>query len=83
MHIQDVIEVENTVSPQMLVGAPKDRPKNDWPVFRCSAPGVYTFVGDGTCDARPLAKRGELKMTRRNVYMVFIVVVAMVEFSGR
>ena len=31
---QDVMDVEKTVSPQMLVGAPKERPTNDCPVFR-------------------------------------------------
>jgi hypothetical protein len=30
----EVIEVENTVSPKALLGAPKDVPLKDWPVFR-------------------------------------------------
>ena len=38
--IQDVMEVENTVSPETLVGAPKDLPRNDWPVLRCNTPGI-------------------------------------------
>ena len=31
---QEVMEVENTVSPNTLFGAPKDFPANDCPVFR-------------------------------------------------
>ena len=38
--VQDVIEVENTVSPKTLRGAPKERPWNDWPVFRCRTAGI-------------------------------------------
>ena len=32
--VQDVIEVEKTVSPNKLTGAPKDFPAKDCPVFR-------------------------------------------------
>ena len=32
--IQEVIDVENTVSPKMLRGAPNDLPVKDWPLLR-------------------------------------------------
>jgi hypothetical protein len=38
-HLQEVIEVEKTVSPKRLRGAPKDLPVKDWPVLRCRAAG--------------------------------------------
>ncbi len=53
-HSQDVIDVENTVSPQMLRGAPKERPVNDWPVFRWSAAGSEVFEA---WEAKPRERR--------------------------
>lgn len=44
-HIHEVIDVEKTVSPKMLVGAPNDRPVNDCPVFRWRTAGGSFFRG--------------------------------------
>lgn len=38
-----MIEVEKTVSPKVLLGAPKDRPRKDWPVLRCKTAGRALF----------------------------------------
>jgi hypothetical protein len=37
--LQEVMEVENTVSPKMLFGAPNDRPLYDCPDLRCNTAG--------------------------------------------
>lgn len=61
--------MENTVSPHTLLGAPKDRPANDWPVFKCSTDGVVNDVEvNGTCVARPRDRRG-----RRIIYLASIL----------
>ena len=41
---QEVIEVEKTVSPHMLRGAPKARPLKVCPVFRCNAAGTGILI---------------------------------------
>jgi hypothetical protein len=43
IHIQDVMDVEKTVSPKMLLGAPNDRPWKDCPVLRCKTAGKDEF----------------------------------------
>lgn len=53
-YVQDVIEVENTVSPQMLRGAPKDLPEKVSPDLRCSTAGM----GIGACVAKPRKRDG-------------------------
>ena len=37
--LQDVMDVENTVSPKILFGAPNERPRYDCPVLRCKTAG--------------------------------------------
>ena len=39
VHLQEVIDVEKTVSPKTLLGAPNERPLNDCPVLRWSTAG--------------------------------------------
>lgn len=67
MNIQEVIEVEKTVSPNTLLGAPNERPWKVWPVLRCNAAGRAEGGGFVTV-ARPRAKRGRRR--RRVVNML-------------
>jgi len=39
LDIQDVMDVEKTVSPKMLLGEPNDRPWKDCPDLRCKTAG--------------------------------------------
>lgn len=41
--IQDVMDVEKTVSPNVLFGEPNDRPWKDCPVLRCKTAGKAEF----------------------------------------
>ena len=40
IHSHDVMEVEKTVSPKILRGAPNEEPVNDWPVLRWRTAGM-------------------------------------------
>ena len=51
-YAQEVIEVENTVSPNTLFGAPKDTPGKDSPVLRCR-----TALPFEACVANALERR--------------------------
>lgn len=62
----EVMDVENTVSPNMLVGAPNDRPVNDWPDLRCNTAGGSFFRGPAW-DARPLESCGTRTNWRANM----------------
>jgi hypothetical protein len=42
----EVIEVEKTVSPKMLRGAPNERPVKDWPVLRWRTAGMDVDVDE-------------------------------------
>ncbi len=66
LHSQDVIEVENTVSPKMLRGAPKERPANDWPVFRWRTAGGMV-VEDDAWLAKPRERRAIRVKLRTNI----------------
>ena len=50
----EVIDVEKTVSPHMLRGAPKARPENVCPVFKCRDAGITLFA----IVAKPRVARG-------------------------
>ena len=52
MYPHDVIEVEKTVSPYTLLGAPNDLPENFSPVLRCRM-----ALPLETWDAKPLERR--------------------------
>ena len=63
---QDVMDVEKTVSPQMLVGAPKERPTNDCPVFKWSVAGKEADV-EGAWVAKPRERRAIRVRLRANI----------------
>ena len=68
---QEVIEVEKTVSPKILFGAPNDRPANDWPVFRWRIAGNDDVTGELACVAKPRTMRAFRTRTRESI--VFFV----------
>jgi hypothetical protein len=45
-NIQEVMDVEKTVSPKILFGLPKDFPTKDCPVFRWSTAGMLVFLDE-------------------------------------
>jgi hypothetical protein len=51
----EVIAVENTVSPKMLLGAPNDCPGNDCPLLRCKTAGTADI--ELACVASPRERR--------------------------
>lgn len=57
MNLQDVIEVENTVSPYMLLVAPNERPEKDCPVFKWSTAGKDSAGVEVACVAKVRATR--------------------------
>ena len=63
-HLQEVMEVENTVSPKMLLGAPNDRPWKDWPVLRWRTAGAEVVLA---CVAYPRARRVLRMMVRASM----------------
>lgn len=88
------MEVEKTVSPKILLGAPKDLPTKDCPVLRCNAPGAA--VTEPTGVARPRAKVGMRMIWRANMagqsvdleveerkYEVAEITTKMVRINGR
>lgn len=53
---QDVMDVEKTVSPKMLRGAPNERPMKDCPVLRWRIAGGIIVDGN-VCVAKPREER--------------------------
>ncbi len=50
--VQEVMDVEKTVSPQMLRGAPNARPAYDCPLFKCKTAGKRISAA-AACVASP------------------------------
>ena len=69
MNVQEVIEVEKTVSPKMLWGAPNERPLKDCPVFRCRTAGSMVDV-EGAWLAKPREEWAIRVKLRTNMMLV-------------
>ena len=67
MHVHDVMEVEKTVSPKMLRGAPNERPANDWPVFRCKTAGIDDPGIELAWVANPRERRADRNKLRARI----------------
>ena len=46
-HAHEVIDVENTVSPKILLSAPNDLPMNDWPDLKLEVQNSSSCRGVG------------------------------------
>ena len=66
---QDVMDVEKTVSPKILRGAPKERPWKDWPVLRWRTAG--RGVEAVAWVASPRERRAMRVKLRANMVLVF------------
>lgn len=83
MYIQEVIEVEKTVSPKILFWLPNAFPVNDWPVLRWRTAGVALVDAEGAWVARPRApERATSRNVRCFVRLSIFIIIALREWQA-